>query len=79
VGGTLLVHGMGKVLNHDVMAFAARSMAGRGLEPSVPFAYLHHARPVHRFAAASISIQFFLITFLAHFGNGYGWTNPRGG
>ena len=32
-----------------------------------------------RFAAASISIQFFLITFLAHFGNGYGWTNPRGG
>ena len=79
VGGTLLVHGMGKVLNHDVMAFAARSMAGRGLEPSVPFAYLHHARPVHRFAAASISIQFFLIAFLAHFGNGYGWTNPRGG
>ena len=31
VGGTLLVHGMGKVLNQDVMAFAARSMAGRGL------------------------------------------------
>jgi len=90
VGGTLLVHGMGKVLNQDVMAFAARSMAGRGLEPSVPFAYMIYFNETAgailimlglftRFAAASIAIEFFLITFLAHFGNGYGWTNPRGG
>jgi putative oxidoreductase len=90
VGGTLLVHGMGKVLNQDVMAFAARSMAGRGLEPSVPFAYVIYFNETAgavlimlglftRFAAASISIELFLITFLAHFGNGYGWTNPRGG
>ena len=90
VGGTLLVHGMGKVFNQDVMAFAARSMAGRGLEPSVPFAYMIYFNETAgavlimlglftRFAAASIAIEFFLITFLAHFGNGYGWTNPRGG
>ena len=90
VGGTLLVHGMGKVLNQDVMAFAARSMAGRGLEPAVPFAYMIYFNETAgavfimlglftRFAAASIAIQFFLITFLAHFGNGYGWSNPRGG
>ena len=90
VGGPLLVHGLGKVLNQDVLAFATRSMAGRGLEPAVPLAYIIYFNETAgavlimlglftRFAAASISIEFFLITFLAHLGFGYGWTNPRGG
>ena len=32
-----------------------------------------------RLIAPMIAIQFFIITFVAHFANGYGWTNPRGG
>ena len=89
-GGTLLVHGMGKVLNQDVATFAARAMAGRGLEPALPFAYLIYFLETGgavmimlglftRLVAPMIAIQFFIITFMAHFANGYGWTNPRGG
>jgi len=32
-----------------------------------------------RFFAAAIAIEFALITFVAHWPNGFGWTNPRGG
>ena len=32
-----------------------------------------------RFFAAAIAIEFGVITFVAHWPNGYGWTNPRGG
>jgi putative oxidoreductase len=90
VGGTLLTHGVGKLMNQDVAVFAARSMAGRGLEPSLPFAYavyfLESVGAVMiilglftRFIAAGLSIQFFIITFVAHFQFGYGWSSPRGG
>ena len=89
-GGTLLVHGMAKVLNQDVGTFAARSMAGRGLEPALPFAYLIYFLETGgavmimlglftRLVAPMIAIQFFIITFMANFANGYGWSNPRGG
>jgi putative oxidoreductase len=89
-GGTLLMHGLGKVLNQDVATFAARSMAGRGLEPSLPLAYIVYFLETGgalmiifglftRFAGAAISIQFFIITFIAHFQYGYGWSSPRGG
>jgi putative oxidoreductase len=90
VGGTLLMHGLAKVLNQDVAAFAARSMAGRGLEPSLPFAYAVYFLEtggavmimlglLTRLIAPMIAVQFFIITFVAHFANGYGWSNPRGG
>ena len=64
-GGMLLVHGINKVmpmaekgLTATIEAFAAGSLARRGIEPSVPLAYadvrprddrrdLHHARLVH--------------------------------
>lgn len=89
VGGTLLTHGVNKVLNVDVMAFA-KGLAARGLEPSVPFAYLIFFLEtggavmimlglLTRVVAPIIAIQFFIITFVAHFANGYGWSSPRGG
>ena len=90
VGGTLLVHGANKLLNVDVAKFAAGSMAGRGLEPALPLAYLIFFLEtggavmimlglLTRLVAPMIAIQFFIITFMAHFANGYGWSNPRGG
>jgi putative oxidoreductase len=87
VGGTLLTHGINKVLNQDVAAYAARSLAGRGIEPAVPLAYVLFTLETvgavmiivglfTRFVAAGLSIQFFIITFVAHFQFGYtarGW------
>ena len=89
VAGTLLVHGADKVLNGDITKFTA-SLAARGLEPSFLLAYviyfLETAGAVMimlglftRVVAPMIAIHFFVITFVAHFANGYGWTNPRGG
>jgi len=90
VGGTLLAHGLAKVFGPDIATFAARSMAGRGLEPALPFAYiiyfLETAGAVMimlglftRFVAPMIAVQFFIITFVASLANGYGWTNQGGG
>jgi putative oxidoreductase len=89
-GGTLLVHGLAKVLNQDVATFAARSMAGRGLEPALPLAYtIYFLETVGavmimlglftRLIAPMVAVQLFVITFMANFANGYGWSNPRGG
>jgi putative oxidoreductase len=89
-GGTLLAHGLAKVLVQDVATFAARSMAGRGLEPALPLAYIIYFLETGgavmimlglftRLVAPMIAIQFFIITFMAHFANGYGWTSARGG
>ena len=90
VGGTLLVHGIGKLMGAGVAAFAANSLARRGIEPALPLAYVVFfletvgavlimvglfTRPI----AAAIAIEFILITFVAHWPNGYGWSNPRGG
>lgn len=90
VGGTLLVHGANKIMNVDITKFAAGSMAGRGLEPSLPLAYIVFFLEtggaimimlglLTRLVAPMIAVQFFIITFMAHFANGYGWSNPRGG
>lgn len=90
VGGTLLVHGTNKIMNVDITKFAAGSMAGRGLEPSLPLAYMVFFLEtggaimimlglLTRLIAPMIAVQFFIITFVAHFANGYGWANPRGG
>jgi putative oxidoreductase len=89
IGGVLLVHGINKMMGPGV-AGVAKGMAARGLEPaelaasSVIFLETVGAvliilglftRPV----AAAIAIEFIVITFVAHWGNGFGWSNPRGG
>jgi putative oxidoreductase len=87
-GGTLLVVGLDKVLNRDIVAFAAGSMARRGLEPSMPLAYFVYFLETGgalmiilglftRFFAAALAIQFFIIAFVAQFQTGFlparGW------
>ena len=87
-GGTLLAVGIDKVLNRDIVAFAAGSMAKRGLEPSLPLAYFIYFLETGgavmiilglftRFFGAALAIQFFIITFVAQFQTGYlpgrGW------
>lgn len=83
VGLTLLSFGVTKLLNQDVAAFAARSMAGRGIEPSLLIAYVIYFNETigailvaiglfTRVAAASIAIEMFIITFMAQFQVGYG-------
>jgi putative oxidoreductase len=89
VGGILLVHGIVKLMGPGVTAFAG-GLARRGLEPSLPFAYLIFfnetigaiclmlglfTRPI----AASIAIEFAIITFVAHFKNGFSFSSPGGG
>ena len=89
VGGILLVHGIVKVMGPGVTGVAA-GLAKRGLEPSLPFAYLIifnetigaiclvlglFTRPI----AASIAIEFLVITFVAHFPNGFAFSSPGGG
>ena len=94
-GGMLLVHGIMKVmpmaekgLAATIAAFAAGSMARRGLEPALPAAYAVHAIETigavlimlglfTRFAAAAAAIEFAIITFIAHWPAGFGWS--RGG
>jgi putative oxidoreductase len=89
VGGILLVHGIVKVTGPGVVAFAG-GLARRGIEPSLLFAYVIFfnetigaiclmlgllTRPI----AAIIAVEFFVITFVAHFPNGFGFTSPGGG
>ena len=88
VGGTLLAVGIDKVLNRDITTFAAGGMARRGLEPSVPLAYIVYALEsggalmiilglFTRFFGAALAIEFFIITFVAQFQTGFlpyrGW------
>ncbi len=90
MGGTLLVHGIGKLTGGSVSAFASGSMARRGIEPALLMAYIVFILEsvgsiciilglFTRFFAAAIAIEFAVITFVAHFPNGYGWTRERGG
>ena len=77
-GGMLLVHG----------AFAAGSMARRGIEPALAAAYavffLETIGAVliilglfTRFIAAALAVEFAIITFVAHWPQGFTWS--RGG
>ena len=86
----LLVHGIGKLMNTTVSAFAANSLARRGIEPSLLLAYLIFFLETvgalcimlglfTRVFAAAIGIEFLVITFVAHWPNGFGFSNPRGG
>jgi putative oxidoreductase len=90
VAGALLTHGIGKLTGTTIATFASGSMARRGLEPSTVLAYIIFFNEsagailvavglLTRFAAASIAIEMFIIAFVAHFANGFGWANPRGG
>jgi putative oxidoreductase len=94
-GGMLLVHGIIKVwpmtekgFTAVIEGFAAGSLAKRGIEPSVPLAYVVFGLETigaicimlglfTRFFAAAIAIQFAIITFVAHWPQGFGWS--RGG
>ncbi|MET0634258.1 MAG: DoxX family protein [Xanthobacteraceae bacterium] len=89
-GGMLLVHGINKLMTTTVSAWAANSLARRGIEPALPLAYvvwfLETVGAVcimlglfTRFFATAIGIQFLVITFIAHWPNGFGWSQPRGG
>ena len=89
-GGMLLVHGLTKVMTGTVAGFATGSLARRGIEPALPLAYvvwfLETVGAVciilglfTRFFAAAIGIQFLIITFHAHWPQGFGWNRPGGG
>jgi putative oxidoreductase len=89
-GGMLLVHGITKLMYATVAGFAANSLAKRGIEPSLPLAYVVFFLETvgaicimlglfTRFFAAAVGIQFLLIIFVAHWGAGFGWSRPGGG
>ena len=91
VGGTMLTHGWVKVMTGPgIAAFAAGSMARRGIEPALPIAYLVYFNETigalcimlglfTRVIAAAIAIEIAVITFFVFYPNGYGWTRPGGG
>jgi putative oxidoreductase len=94
-GGMLLVHGIMKVMPMaekgfaaTIEAFAAGSMARRGIEPAIVAAYIVFFLETigavmimlglfTRFIAAAAAIQFAIITFVAHWPAGFTWS--RGG
>ena len=84
-GGMLLVHGVIKVMPMaekgfaaTIDAFAQGSMARRGIEPALYAAYAVIMLGLFtRFIAAAAAIQFAVITFVAHWPQGFQWS--RGG
>ena len=89
-GGFLLIHGIQKLTGNTIAAFAANSLARRGIEPSVPLAYaVFFLETVGalcimfglftRFFAAAIGVQFLIIVFVAHWAPGFPWNRPGGG
>ncbi len=90
VGGTMLYHGIVKLMGPPIAAFAQQSMAKRGIEPAMLVAYIIYINETigaacivlglfTRFFAASIAIEMAVITFLVFFPHGYGWTRAGGG
>jgi putative oxidoreductase len=90
VGGTLLVHGIGKLMGPPITAFAQQSMAKRGIEPAMLVACIVWINETigavciilglfTRFFAASIAIEMAVITFFVFLPHGYGATRPGGG
>jgi putative oxidoreductase len=94
-GGMLLVHGVMKVMpmaekgfTATIEAFAAGSMARRGIEPALAAAYAVFFLETigalmimfglfTRLIAAALAVEFAIITFVAHWPQGFGWS--RGG
>lgn len=91
-GGFLLVHGIVKLTTTTVAAFAAGSMARRGLEPALPIAYLIFFLETvgavcimlglfTRVFALAIGIEMLVIAFVANWHAGFsaaknGWEYP---
>jgi putative oxidoreductase len=84
-GLMLLPHGIPKVFTQGVGAFAAAGLARRGIEPSVPLAYVVAFLETigglcialglfTRFFAAAVAIEMAVITY-AHVPQGFGWAN----
>jgi putative oxidoreductase len=89
-GGVLLAHGIIKLATTTVTAFAAGSLARRGIEPALPLAYVVLFNETigaiclilglfTRFVAASIAIELAVITFVASWPNGFAFSNRGGG
>ena len=92
-GGMLLVHGITKLTTSSIAAFAANSMARRGIEPAIPAAYMIFFLETvgavciilglfTRLIAAMIFVQFLVIIFVAHWGGGFAgfhWSRQGGG
>ena len=90
VGGIFLAHGIIKLMTTTISAFAAGSLARRGIEPALPLAYvvwfLETIGAVclilglfTRFFAAGIAIELAVITFAASWPNGFAFTSRGGG
>jgi putative oxidoreductase len=87
VGGTLMTHGIRKMMETTIAAFAVGSMARRGIEPNVAYLIWFNETVaaacialglLTRFMAASLAIEFAVITYTV-FPNGYTVSNPGGG
>jgi putative oxidoreductase len=89
-GGFLLIHGLQKVTGSTVAAFAANSLARRGIEPALPLAYVvYFVETVGalcimfglftRLFAAVAVIHFIVIITFAQWKTGFPWNRPGGG
>ena len=89
-GGILFVHGFNKITALTVAGFAQNSLARRGIEPSLLLAYVIFFNETigaicimlglfTRVFAAIIGVEFLIITFVAHWRNGFNWTAQGGG
>jgi putative oxidoreductase len=89
-GGFLLIHGVQKLTGTTLTAFAANSMARRGIEPALPLAvavwFLETVGAIcimlglfTRLFAAMIFVEFLVIVFNAHWAPGFVWNRPGGG
>jgi putative oxidoreductase len=84
-GLMLLPHGIPKVFNQGVAAFAAAGLARRGIEPALPLAYVVAFLETigglcialglfTRFFAAAVAIEMAVITYV-NLPMGFGWAN----
>ena len=89
-GGMLLVHGITKLTTATIAGFATNSLARRGIEPALPLAYvvwfLETVGAIciilglfTRAFALALGIEFLIIVFVAHWGNGFAWSRQGGG
>jgi putative oxidoreductase len=89
-GGFLLVHGLQKLFGTTITAFAANSMAKRGIEPALAAAYAVWFLEtvgalcimfglLTRLMAGMVFVELLVIVFVAQWRNGFGWTAQGGG
>jgi putative oxidoreductase len=84
-GLMLLPHGIPKVFNQGVAAFAAAGLQKRGIEPALPLAFIVAFLETvggvcialglfTRFFAAAIAIELAVVAYV-HMPQGFGWAN----